>query len=70
MMLRVDEHWDAVKAAKAKDWLDADRQATLLAEDYRELRRSLAASSKALNSSRRRLLTRDQGWTRSGNFDE
>ncbi len=40
-MVSVDRHFDALKRAKAKEWLGADTAATLLSEDYREARRSL-----------------------------
>lgn len=45
-MVSVDEHWDAIKRTKERDWLGADAAATLLAEDFREAKRAVSASGK------------------------
>jgi protein tyrosine phosphatase (PTP) superfamily phosphohydrolase (DUF442 family) len=39
-MVNVDLHFDSLKRSKTKDWLGAEPAAALLAEDYREARRS------------------------------
>jgi len=45
-MVTIDQHFEALKAAKARDWLGAETAATLLADDYREAKRMLKANAR------------------------
>jgi protein tyrosine phosphatase (PTP) superfamily phosphohydrolase (DUF442 family) len=48
-MVHIDAHWDAIRAARAKDFTAAEPHAVLLAEDYHEAARMPEVNSKGRN---------------------
>lgn len=46
VMVHTDVHWDVIRSTRGREWLGADSAAILLAEDFREAKRTLTASTK------------------------